>query len=317
MRILITGGAGFIGSHLCDALLARGDEVVAVDNFVTGNASNLANAQSHHHFQLIVADVTKEIPVDEHFDCVVHLASPASPNHYLRLPLETMASSSRGTELSAELALANQCRFIFASTSEVYGDPLEHPQRESYWGNVNPIGPRSVYDEAKRFGEALTCAYGLTKKLDVGIVRIFNTYGPRLQPDDGRVVSNLILQALSGQPMTIFGDGSQTRSFCFVDDTVAALVAMILATGVRGPINIGNPFEHSVLELAELIRALTGSNSSLEFLPLPVDDPKRRCPDITRAKELLGWLPQITIHEGIAMTSDWLRSYAESARALQ
>ncbi len=308
MRALVTGGAGFVGSHLCDALLDRGDEVVAVDNLSTGDRRNIDKASQNDRFSFVDADVVDGIPVEGPFDCVMHLASPASPADYLRLPLETLAASSKGAEAAAELALANGCRFVFASTSEVYGDALEHPQRERYWGNVNPVGPRSVYDEAKRFGEALTSAYARSRGLDSGIVRIFNTYGPRLRAGDGRVVPNFIVQALSGEPLTIYGDGSQTRSYCYVEDLVEGLIAMALSPGVRGPVNLGNPEEHSVLELAGIVKSLTASSSELEYLPLPEDDPKRRRPDISLAAELLGWKPTISIREGIARTAKWFEA---------
>ncbi|MET9682426.1 UDP-glucuronic acid decarboxylase family protein [Streptomyces coeruleorubidus] len=322
MRVVITGGGGFLGSHLCDALLRRGDHVVALDDFSTGEPANVAHVRDHPRFQLIRADVTNEFDVRGAVDAVAHLASPASPPDYHRLCLETLAVGSRGTENALRLAVAHRARFVLASTSEVYGDPAIHPQREDYWGNVNPIGPRSVYDEAKRFAEALTVAYRRKMHAEAGIVRIFNTYGPRMRPNDGRVVSTFIRQALDGEPLTIYGDGSQTRSFCYVDDLIRGIVAM-LDSDLLGPFNLGNPREQTVRELAELVREATGSDSGLEFMPLPVDDPTRRRPVVARAQEKLGWSPLIPIDEGLRRTVAWFapgseesRGSAERARAM-
>ncbi len=309
MRVVVTGGAGFLGSHLCEALVARGDRVACVDNFASGRAENLLGLRdAGRGFSLIRADAVAGLDVDGPVDAVVHLASLASPPEYLRWPLETLLAGSRGTEAALELAGRHGARFVLASTSEVYGDPLVHPQREDYWGNVNPVGPRSVYDEAKRFAEALTMAHVRTRSLDGGIVRIFNTYGPRLRPADGRVVSTFVVQALAGEPLTLYGDGNQTRSFCYVDDLVAGLVAMVDATGVAGPVNLGNPAERSVRELAALVLALTGSSSPLSYLPLPVDDPVRRRPDIAQAALLLGWAPSVPLEEGLSRTVRWFRA---------
>ena len=305
-RIVVTGAAGFLGSHLCDRLLARGDEVVGVDDLSTGRLDNLDQARSSGAFDFVHQDVCEPIAVDGHVDAVVHMASPASPPEYLRLPIETLRVGSRGTEMAVDLALRSGARFVVSSTSEVYGEPLVHPQPESYWGNVNPIGPRSVYDEAKRFMEALTVAHARTTGLRAGIARIFNTYGPRLRPSDGRVVSNFVVQALAGEPLTVYGDGSQTRSFCYVDDLVDGLVRLVDAD-VLGPVNLGNPAEVTVAELARRIIELTGSTSEIEQRPLPADDPTRRRPDIGRAAELLGWSPTVTLADGLRKTIEWYR----------
>ena len=307
MRLLVTGGAGFIGSHLCEALLARGDAVVCVDNLSSGRKSNIDHIFGRPGFEYIQADVTLAIPVKGPLDAVAHLASPASPREFLRRPLDTLAAGSHGTERALELAHGRNARFVLTSTSEVYGDPITHPQPEDYWGNVNPIGPRSVYDEAKRFAEALTAAWRRENGLNTGIVRIFNTYGPRMAASDGRIVTNFVTQALTGQPLTIFGDGSQTRSFCFIDDLVRGLLAMI-DSAEQGPINLGNPDEISVADAARLVLSLTGSDSRLRYLALPVDDPARRRPVITRAKEALGWQPQVNLAEGLQRTIDWFWS---------
>jgi dTDP-glucose 4,6-dehydratase len=304
MRVLVTGGAGFIGSHLCDALFAQGDTVTCIDNLSTGSAENIRRLLRQPAFEFIRADVTVGIDVPGPIDIVVHLASPASPSDYLSRPLETLAAGSRGTENALELAQQRSARFILASTSEIYGDPTVHPQPEEYWGNVNPIGPRSVYDEAKRFAEALTRAYGRTVGLDVGIVRIFNTYGPRMAASDGRVVSNFVTQALAGEPLVVYGDGSQTRSFCYIDDLVRGLMAMI-DSAVPGPVNLGNPEEITMTDLAELVLKITGSSSPITYGPLPADDPARRRPLIIRAKEMLGWVPEVTIVDGLHKTVDW------------
>jgi len=314
MRTVVTGGAGFIGSHLCDALLDRGDSVVCVDNLSTGRIANVAHLIDRPGFTFAEADVTVTIPVSGRVDAVAHLASAASPPEYQRRPLETLAAGSRGTENALRIAQESGARFILASTSEVYGDPSVHPQPEAYWGHVNPIGPRSVYDEAKRFAEALTAAYQRAFGLNTGIIRIFNTYGPRMSAQDGRVVTNLITQALNGEPLTVYGDGSQTRSFCYIDDLVRGIVAMIDA-GEHGPVNLGNPEEFSVGEFAQLVLQITGSGSPVEHRPLPADDPGRRCPVITHAQRALGWHPQIPAIEGLASTVKWFRSVPDEVRA--
>ncbi|WP_420453401.1 UDP-glucuronic acid decarboxylase family protein [Ilumatobacter sp.] len=301
MRVVVAGGAGFLGSHLTDALLERGDEVVVVDDFVTGSPDNVAHLSSHDGFELVEQDVTRPFEIDGPIDAVMNLASPASPKDYHQMPLETLAVGSTGTRNLLELALGADARFFMASTSEVYGDPHVHPQTESYWGNVNPIGERSMYDEAKRFSEALTFAYHRTCSLPVRVVRIFNTYGPRMQVDDGRVVSNFIVQGLRGEPLTIYGDGSQTRSFCYVEDEVRGFLAL-LDSDVVGPVNIGNPGEFTMLELAEIVTELTGSDAGIVFEPLPADDPKQRRPDITIATEQLGWAPEVDLRTGLERT---------------
>jgi dTDP-glucose 4,6-dehydratase len=306
-RVVVAGGAGFLGSHLCDVLIARGDSVVCLDDLSTGSRDNVAHLLGTDAFELIVTDVSEKVELesDERVDAVCNLASPASPPAYLAHPLATLAVGSEGTRRLLELARTHEARFLMASTSEVYGDPEVHPQVESYRGNVDPIGPRSVYDEAKRFAESLTMATHRAHGVDVGIARIFNTYGPRLSPGDGRVVSNFIAQALRGEPLTVYGDGSQTRSFCFVADEVAGLVALLDAT-LTGPVNIGNPDERTMLELADLVLAVTNSSSPLTFEPLPVDDPTRRCPDITLARAELGWSPSTELEVGIARTAEYL-----------
>ena len=308
MRAVVAGGAGFLGSHLCDALLARGAEVIALDNLCTGSRENIAHLLDNDRFEFQLCDVTSpEWTVDGHIDAVFSLASPASPPAYLAMPLETLAVGSDGMRRLLELAERDGARIVHASTSEVYGDPAVHPQREDYWGNVNPIGPRSVYDESKRFAEALCMAHHRTLGADVGIVRIFNTYGPRLAPGDGRVVSNFIVQALRGDALTVYGDGTQTRSLCYVDDLVAGLLAMHDAT-VTGPVNLGNPTELTVLELANRVLEATGSTSSIVHQPLPTDDPVRRRPDVTLAAELLGWTPVVTVEAGLALTIEFFAS---------
>jgi dTDP-glucose 4,6-dehydratase len=306
VQFLVTGGAGFLGSALCRALLARGDTVVCVDNFSTGRRENVAGLLGRAGFRLLEADVTKPFSVDEPLDGVAHLASPASPPDYHRLPLETLAVGSRGTEHALQVAAAHGARFVLASTSEIYGDPVVHPQREDYWGNVNPVGPRSVYDEAKRFAEALSAAYRRSAGVNVGIVRIFNTYGPGMRARDGRVVSSFITQALNGDALTIYGGGDQTRSFCYVDDLIAGIVAM-LDSDVEGPVNLGNPVERTITELAEIVLGLTGSSSDIEYHPLPEDDPTRRRPDISLARSALGWEPRVDAEEGLRRTVDWFR----------
>lgn len=310
MHVVVTGGAGFLGSHLCEALLERGDRVLCVDDYSTGDPQNTAHLGARPGFTLIRADVTDALDIPGPVDAVAHLASPASPPDYHRRPLATLTVGSRGTENALGLAVRHRARFVLASTSEVYGDPLVHPQREDYWGNVNPVGPRSVYDEAKRFAEALSTAYRRSLAANVGILRIFNTYGPRMRPHDGRVVSTFIRQALDGEPLTIYGDGSQTRSFCYVDDLVRGMVAMLDAD-LPGPFNLGNPSERTVRQLADLVLEATGSSSGLEFRPLPVDDPARRRPVITRAQHRLGWFPLVPIEEGLRHTVEWFRSRAD------
>lgn len=300
-RVVVTGGAGFIGSHLCEFLVRRGDDVVCVDDLSSGRLSNLAALEHDAAFEVVVADVSDKLEIEGHVDAVMHFASAASPPDYLARPIETLDVGSIGTRHALELAAQNKARFVLASTSEVYGDPLVHPQTETYWGNVNPNGPRSVYDEAKRFAEAMTLAWHRTQGTGVGIARIFNTYGPRLRPGDGRVVSNFVVQALEGRPLTVYGDGTQTRSLCYVDDEIRGLVAL-LDSEVTGPINIGNPHEVTVNELASRVVELTRSSSTTEFRPLPTDDPVRRCPDITLAKKLLGWEPETGLGEGLART---------------
>ncbi|HET9894129.1 MAG TPA: UDP-glucuronic acid decarboxylase family protein [Streptosporangiaceae bacterium] len=310
MRVLVTGGAGFLGSHLCDALHARGDAVMCVDNLSTGRIVNIGQLIGTSGFEYVEADVTSGLRLQGPFDAVAHLASPASPPQYLRRPLETLAAGSKGTENALRIAARDGARFVLASTSEVYGDPEVHPQSEDYWGNVNPIGPRSVYDEAKRFAEALTSAYRRERALDTGIVRIFNTYGPRMSSGDGRIVTNFITQALTGRPLTVYGDGNQTRSFCYVDDLVRGIVAMIDSAD-PGPVNLGNPEEFTVAEFAELVLRVTGSDSGLEYQPLPADDPTRRRPVITRAMEVLSWKPEIAVEGGIRRTVEWFRGHPD------
>lgn len=303
-RVLVTGGAGFVGSHLCRALIGRGDEVVCVDNFCTGAEANVADLTGHPRFHLQVEDVTIGLRVDGRLDAVAHLACPASPRDYLCMALETMAVCSRGTELALLLAEQHDARFVLASTSEVYGDPTVHPQVETYWGNVNPIGPRSVYDEGKRFAEALVVSHRKITGVNAGIARIFNTYGPAMRLNDGRVVSNFVVQALAGVPVTVYGDGTQTRSLCYVDDLVSGLVAL-LDSNVAGPINLGNPSELGVSELARLVLQITHSSSTVRHDPLPVDDPVRRQPDITLANQILGWSPTTSLEEGLSKTIAW------------
>jgi dTDP-glucose 4,6-dehydratase len=305
-RVVVTGGAGFLGSHLCDELIRRGEEVVCVDDLSTGRRANVAGLLGCQGFTLVEADVSSSLPVPGPVDAVLHLASAASPVDYLRRPLETLAAGSEGTRRGLELAAAWGARFLLASTSEVYGDSAVHPQPERYWGNVNPVGPRSVYDEAKRFAEALTMAWQRLGRAEVRIARIFNTYGPRLRPGDGRVVSNFIAQALTGRELTVYGDGLQTRSLCYVDDEVKGLLAL-LDSDLVGPVNVGNPDEHTVLELAEKIVELCGSRSPITHHPLPVDDPTRRCPDISRAREELGWEPVVLLEDGLSRTIEWMR----------
>ena len=302
MRIVVAGGAGFLGSHLSDALAARGDSVVVLDDLSSGSLDNISQLVAAGH-EFIQCDVSKELPNIGHVDGVFNLASPASPPHYLRHPLETLAVGSEGTRRLLELADASGARFLQASTSEVYGDPLVHPQPESYWGNVNPVGPRSVYDEAKRFGETIVTAYRTAKGTNTTIARIFNTYGPRLDPGDGRVVSNFMYQAFTGADLTIYGDGTQTRSLTFVADEVRGLIALF-DSNHSGPMNLGGQIEQTILEIAETILQVTGSNSQLVFQPLPVDDPTRRRPDISLAREILGWEPTTSLSEGLSALRD-------------
>jgi dTDP-glucose 4,6-dehydratase len=306
MRVLVTGAAGFLGSHLCDRFLREGHSVVGLDNFVTGNPDNIAHLTGNASFEFVRHNISSYTYVAGPLDGVLHFASPASPVDYLELPIQTLKVGALGTHNALGIAKAKGARFFLASTSEVYGDPLVHPQPESYWGNVNPIGPRGVYDEAKRFAEAITMAYHRFHGLDTRIVRIFNTYGPRMRPNDGRVVSNFIVQALQGQPLTVYGDGSQTRSFCYVDDEVDGIYRLFMG-GDAGPTNIGNPREYTVRQLAEMVVELTGSRSPIVSRELPVDDPKVRQPDITRAREMLGWEPRIDVRDGLARTIAFFR----------
>jgi dTDP-glucose 4,6-dehydratase len=305
-RVLISGGAGFIGSHLCERFLGEGDDVICMDNFLTGSPDNVAHLFAERRFTFIQQDVTNYIYVKGPLDAILHFASPASPVDYLELPIQTLKVGSLGTHKALGLAKEKNARFLLASTSEVYGDPLVHPQKEDYWGNVNPIGPRGVYDEAKRFAEAITMAYHRTHGVQTRIVRIFNTHGPRMRLNDGRVVPNFIAQALRGEPLTVYGDGSQTRSFCYVSDLVEGIVRL-LRSEHSGPVNCGNPMEVSILDFAERIKRLTRSRSEIVFRPLPVDDPKVREPDITLARRILGWEPKVSLEDGLGKTIDYFR----------
>ena len=304
MRVVVTGGAGFLGSHICDQLLARGDEVVAIDNLLTGRLDNINHLFGRDGFTFVKHDVSKFVHVPGHVDAVMHFASPASPADFERIPIQILKVGSLGSHNLLGLAKEKGAKFFLASTSEVYGDPEIHPQPESYWGHVNTIGIRGVYDEAKRFAESMTMAYHRYHGVDVRIVRIFNTYGVRMRPDDGRAVSNFVVQALQGKPITVYGDGSQTRSFCFMDDEVRGFLALLDSDHV-GPMNIGNPDEYTILELAQLAVELTNSSSEIVFEPLPADDPARRRPDITLAKKVLGWQPEIPLREGLARTASY------------
>jgi dTDP-glucose 4,6-dehydratase len=315
MRVLITGGAGFLGSHIVDRLIADEHEVIVFDNLLTGRADNIEHHFRNPRFTFVKQDVTEYLHVDGDLDAVVHLASPASPIDYLQLPIQTLKVGSLGTHKALGLAKAKSARFLLASTSEVYGDPQVHPQTEQYWGHVNPVGPRGVYDEAKRFGEAITMAYHRYHSLDTRIVRIFNTYGTRMRPNDGRVISNFIVQALKNEPLTVYGDGRQTRSFCYVSDLIDGILRLLMTPDradasssdddIHAPINIGNPDEFTVIELARTVLALTRSGSKIEHLPLPVDDPRVRQPDISRARRILKWEPKVALEDGLKRTIDF------------
>ncbi|GAB4334976.1 MAG: SDR family oxidoreductase [Candidatus Abyssubacteria bacterium] len=306
-KVLITGGAGFLGSHLCDRFIKDGHEVICMDNLITGNRDNIDHLFGNPKFRFIKYDVTEYVYVPGGLDYVLHFASPASPIDYLELPIQTLKVGALGTHKVLGLAKDKKARFLLASTSEVYGDPLVHPQPESYWGNVNPIGPRGVYDEAKRFAEAIVMAYNRVHKMETRIARIFNTYGPRMRPNDGRVVSNFITQALRGEPITVYGDGSQTRSFCYVDDLVEA-ITRLLYSDLTEPVNLGNPNEMTVLELARLVKEFVNNKSEIVMKPLPVDDPKVRQPDITRARKHLGWEPKVSLREGLGKTIEYFKT---------
>lgn len=304
MRILVAGAAGFIGSHLCERLLEEGHEVLGVDNYLTGSPANVAHLGPPARFRMLRHDVTEPLALDGPLDVIFNLASPASPKNYLEHPIETLRTGAEGSRHLLELACEKGARYLLASTSECYGDPQEHPQKETYWGHVNPVGPRSCYDEAKRFAEALTMAFHRQRGLSTHIARIFNTYGPRMQHDDGRIVPTFIRQALRGEPLTVYGDGSQTRSFCYVDDLVEGLLRLSRSQEPM-PVNLGNPEEMTVLDFALRIRELTGSRSEIRYEPLPEDDPQRRRPDISKARQLLGWEPRVSLEDGLRTTIEW------------
>ena len=307
MKVTITGGAGFVGSHLAEFLLAQGHQVTCLDNLITGNSINLENIRDNENFSFIEYDVTNYIDLPDSVDYILHFASPASPVDFDRFPIQIMKAGGVGTLNALGLAKAKNAKLLLASSSEVYGDALISPQKEDYWGNVNPIGPRGVYDEAKRFAEALTMAYHRQHGIDTRIARIFNTYGPRMRQDDGRVIPNFITQALRDEPLTVFGDGSQTRSFCYISDLVAAICKLMLSDVIE-PVNLGNPHDMTIKELAEKIISVTGSSSTITYRPLPQDDPKTRRPDITRAQNLLGWQPQMTLEDGLCATIGWFKN---------
>ncbi len=309
-RYVVTGAAGFLGSHLTDRIIAEGHSVVAVDNFVTGSADNLAHLKTESRFDLLERDLTEPVSISGPIDGILHFASPASPVDYLRLPLETLKVGAMGTMSLLDLACAHDAPFLLASTSEVYGDPLVHPQSERYWGNVNPVGPRAVYDESKRFAEALTMAYRNSRSADTRIVRIFNTYGPRMRPHDGRVISNFVVQALRGDPLTVYGDGSQSRSFCYVSDLVEG-IWRLFNSGEPGPVNLGNPEEYTIRDIAEMVLAEIRSPSEIEWHALPTEDPVRRCPDITLAEERLGWTPLVSLEDGLRKTVAYFEALRE------
>ncbi|MGH9865405.1 MAG: UDP-glucuronic acid decarboxylase family protein [Candidatus Acidiferrales bacterium] len=313
MRVVITGGAGFLGSHLCDKFIERGWEVVCLDNLCTGAEANIQHLAANPRFRFVRHDVTRYIDVPGPVDAVMHFASPASPDDYLKLPIQTLKVGSLGTHNALGLALAKKSRFLLASTSECYGDPDVSPQPETYWGHVNPIGPRGVYDEAKRFSEAITMAYHRAHGLDTRIVRIFNTYGPRMRLNDGRALPNFLYQALSGHAITVYGDGHQTRSFCYVSDLIAGILAL-LDSEEHLPTNVGNPHEITILEFAERIRTITGNKAALVFKPLPQDDPKRRCPDIRKAQTLLHWEPKVSLEEGLKLTLEYFQKKVAEER---
>ena len=315
MRVLVTGGAGFVGSHLCERLLGQGHDVVCLDNFFTGSRENVRHLVGNSHFELVRHDVNQPIIIE--VDRIFHLACPASPIHYQRNPVRTIRTCVQGTLNVLEMAREIHARLLIASTSEVYGDPDQHPQTEEYWGHVNPIGPRACYDEGKRCAEALTVSYATQFATEIRIARIFNTFGPRMHKADGRVVTNFVVQALNNEPITLFGDGEQTRSFCYVDDTVSGLMKLMELNEDPGPVNIGNPREMTIREVAEMIAKLTGSTADIQSRPLPVDDPKRRCPDISKAKRLLDWEPQVRMEDGLVKVIEYMRAVlaADSVRS--
>jgi len=312
MKVLLTGCAGFIGINLTSRLLNEGYEVIGVDNFITSSPENIKQFKSNPNFRFIEHDISLPLHLDEQVSWILHFASPASPVHYLKYPIKTLKAGLLGTYNCCGIAKLQNAKLLFASTSEVYGDPTVHPQREEYWGNVNTTGPRSCYDESKRAAEALIFAYKRQHNVDVKVIRIFNTYGPFMQPDDGRVISNFIVQALRGEKLTVYGDGSQTRSFCYIDDLIEGIMRF-MHSDFCGPINFGNPNEYRILEVAEIIKEITGATSEIEFFPLPEDDPKRRCPDITKAKELLKWEPVVPLEEGLKKTIEYFRGKIRNA----